>query len=1163
MTTALPTKPMLPAGRSAQPLLPLKLTPPPLRDGVLLRPDLQALLSEVRLHPITLVVAPAGYGKTTLLSQWVQELQRTNAPVCWLTLDRGERFPAMLLAYLIRAFQSIVPHMGDEAWRVLSGASNMQRDWPLVAGSLCSDLQRMLPTTTFLFIDDLQQVTESAAIGQILGYLLRAAPPTLHIVAASRRAPTFAPLSRLRAEGQLLELSQRDLHLTADEARQILAAQQVVIGDDDLALLLARTEGWALSIQLAARALAGRPIERRSDFLQALAGSQEQLLHYLATEVLSDLPAELIEFLRMAAIPERFDAALLAEVLQRDDIVYLLGRAQALGLPILPLDDRGDQLRFHPLWRELLQRREPAAAHHAPAAEPPPADSAEPPAASSQAKAIQLQFGRALEARGDLDEALSHYASAGATGELARALRQRAWPQLQSPRRDTVRRWLEQLPADVRENDTELLYMWGYSQTVNAPDQAISAIERAADRYHQSEQYERELRALADLTALLYLRGRPPTFIACCVRAVRAANRVRDAWSRGAALVGVTAMLHTKGRYAEALRVARQAAGQPLSPSWHWLQAMIVASINNQLGMPADTIAMIDDALQLPQVDHDDRMRQNLLRHRAFALELQGYTSEAAALAIDSHRHLGDYYRDGSAGFSARQLALLLMLQGRVDEASTYVAQARVAFHDMGALKPLASLQAIELYGQLLRGQGARACAAVGAVLHRLDEAEGQARDLRLRLLLALVLGEGGQAERALALTNELVAQMHERGYRLFLACTHLYRAYLAGLLADQPMQHAALRAGWQLFAADNQQHLPMLPPAALRAAVVGALQLGLAAASVSHVLRHQLAEQALDILRGMIESPEVDIRINIARLLGDLGTAAAYPSLRIMQKDRSQAVRQVADQALSRLIYRPPYRLRIRTLGAFAVWRGDQEVRDRDWRSSKARQLFQLLLTERGRTLPRDRVLEALWPDMEPDAAANNLRVTLNRLSKAVEPDRPDGAPPAYISQQGETYGFNVSSDYQIDAVDFAEAVAEGQRAARRGQRSAAISAFRTAMTLYGGPYLPDNMYEDWTVVERERLTMLFNDAAIRLGGLLLDEGLAHDTIGLGWRVLENDRAHEEAYRLLMRAHASLGERSTALRLYTRCVAMLQEELGVEPMIETTALYTTLRDMR
>src|SRR5581483_2808546 len=169
--------------------------------------------------------------------------------------------------------------------------------------------------------------------------------PTLHIIAAARRAPTFAPLPRLRTEGQLLELSQRDLHLSASEASQILAAQNVLLDETDLALLLARTEGWALSIQLAARALASQPIERRGDFLKALAGSQEQLLGYLATEVLAELPHELIDFLHLAALPERFDAALLTEVLRRDDVGYLLGRAQALGLPILPLDENGTLLR--------------------------------------------------------------------------------------------------------------------------------------------------------------------------------------------------------------------------------------------------------------------------------------------------------------------------------------------------------------------------------------------------------------------------------------------------------------------------------------------------------------------------------------------------------------------------------------------------------------------------------------------------------------------------------------------------------------------------------------------------------------------------------------------------------------------------------------------------
>ena len=1151
---------VLSSAQPAQSLLPLKLTPPPLRDGVLLRPDLQAMLSEVRLHPLTLVIAPAGYGKTTLLSQWVSDLHRTNAPVCWLSLDRGERYPAMFLAYLIRAFQSIEPQIGQEAWRVLSGASNLQRDWPLVAGALCSDLQRMLPTTTFLFLDDLQQVMDSAVIGQILSYLLRAAPPTLHIVIAARRTPTFAPISRMRTEGRILELSQRELHLSVDDARQLMATQGIELSDADLTMLLARTEGWALSVQLAARALASQPSERRTDFVQALAGSQQQLLGYLATEVLADLPAELIEFLRLVAIPERFDANLLRDVLQRDDVSYLLGRAQALGLPILPLDEHGDMLRFHPLWRELLLNPNMAALGSAD-------DSGETPLAEAPSapdlRRLHRRFGQAQEARGDLEEALRHYASAGATNELARALRERAWPLLQSPRRDSVRRWLELLPSDMRQHDSELLYMWGYSQIVNKPDQAISAIEQAAERYHQAGQFDRELRALADLTALLYLRGRPPSFVACCIQAVRSANQLRDAWSHGAALVCVTALLYTKGRHTAALRVAHQAISHPLSPAWHWQLAMIAASIYNQFGAPSDALMIIDSALRLPQVDRDDRLRQNLLRHRAFALELQGQSTEAASLALDVHRHLGDYYRDGSASLSARQLGLLLLLVGRADEATTYIAQARTAFHAMGALEPLASLQALDLYSQLLRGQGARAQASVGAVLRRLEEAEGTAPDLRLRLLLALVLGEGGKPNEALALARETASHMHTRGYRLFLTCTHLYIAYLAGLTGDIGTRRAALVTGWETFAADAQSYLPLLPPGALRDVIVEGLRAGLPAEHIGLVLRQQLPDHAFELLRGLTDAPDPNVRANVAQLLGDLGTAAAYPALRALAKDRNSTVRQAADQALGRIIYRPPYKLRVRTLGAFTIWRGETEVRDRDWRSSKARQLFQLLLTERGRMLPRDRVLEALWPEMEADAAANNMRVTINRLSKALEPERPEGAPHAYILQQGETFGFNMASDHQIDAVDFAEAVAEGQRALRRGQRSVATAALRSAIALYDGPYLPDNMYDDWSVVERERLAMLFNDAALRLGQLLLDEGLAHDAIGLGWRVLEHDRAHEEAYRLLMHAHATLGERSTALRLYTRCVAMLQEDLGVEPMAETLALYNTLRELR
>jgi LuxR family maltose regulon positive regulatory protein len=1131
---------------SSQTLLPLKHTAPPLRAGVLPRPDLQALLADVRLHPVTLLVAPAGYGKTTLLSQWAQDLTRTNAPVSWLTCDVTERDPASFLAYLIGAFQAVFPAVGADAWRMLNTATNLDHDWPLVAGALCSDLQRKVPTAAFLVLDDVQNVVDSAVISQILGYLLRAAPPTLHIVMASRRAPTFAPLARLRTEGNLLEITQRDLHLAPEEVRQLLAAQHVTLSEAELELLLARTEGWALSVQLVARALAAQPPEQRGPFLAALRGREEQLLDYLASEVLAELSAEMIQFLRLAALASSFDANLLAEVLQSDDVEYLLGRAQALGLPITPVDEYSGKLRFHPLWRELLLRGVPEAVSR------------------DELMALHCRFGHAFQRRGELEAAFEHFAQASAFDQLAEALRDQAWPLLRTPQRDMVRRWLARLPSSIRDMDAELQHMWGVSQGVLDMGQATSAIERAVELYRQAGQHDRELRALADLVALLGWQSRPQYLLGLCVRAIRAANHVRDQWSQGAARVCVATILYSKGRDTATMAVVRQALAYPLSPTWHWLLTMIAGSICCQSGRPTEALVMIDEALQMQQVDLDDRMRQNLLRLRAMAQYLRGQTAEAIALSLETHRYLADYYRGNVIGTSAMQLAMLLLLSGRVDEAMTYLAQARTAFHDTGNLSLLADIQALEVYSQLARGQAANinTHSILGSVMRRLQDPQSGSFDLRLWLLMAVVLGETGNYQQALELLDTTIRQMKQHQYRLFLACAHLYRAFLAAQTGDEALQHAELESGWLLMQAKDLHFLPMLPARAIRHGVVQAIRRRITPHIVGRVLHHQLGEEAVDLLQTLLGERDAHVRAHVARLLGMLGSAAAYVPLRALQKDKDAQVRHAAEHALGSLVYRPAYTLHIRTLGSFVLWRGDEEVRDRDWRSSKARQLFQLLLTERGRTVPRERLLDALWPELDAEAAANNLRVTLNRTSKAIEPDRPDGAPSSYILQQGDTFYFNVDSDYQLDAATFMAAVAEGQQADRQGQRARAVRLYRQAVAEYRGPYLPDALYEDWSVVERERLAMLFNDAALRLGALLLDEGHMHEAIGLAWRVLEQDQTHEEAYRLLMRAHASLGERSTALRVYERCVQALQTELGVEPLDETTALYQAIRAM-
>ncbi len=1151
---------------SALALLPLKLASPAPRREVLLRPVLQALLAEVRLQPATVVVAPAGYGKTTLLAQWVAELERTGAAVAWLSLDADDKAPAMLLAYLIRAFQRHLPEVGDEAWRILHSAADLERDWPLVAGALLSDLQNALTTPTFLLIDDYHQIADGPMTGQLFTYLLRAAPPALHIVIASRRPVEIAPLPRLRAEGLVVEIERDALSLTRGEAAELAMRIGVQLSDEELNLLLERTEGWVLSVQLALRALSHQPPARRHSYLQTINRTERSLFDYLASEVLAGLPPDLLDFLALASLAEQIDADLVAEVLGHLSAQALIERSLQMGLPITQVET-GDSLahiyRFHPLWRRLLQER------------------AEQRIGRPALNRLHQRYAQAFEQRGMLEAAMSHYAAAGDDEGLAGALRRRAWPMIDTPQRNSIRAWIERLPEQRRSDDPELLHMWGWSIAAAARDQALQAISQAAEIYRHQGNHQRELRALSDMAALIFWEDRPADFANVCIRAVYAANHVRDAWARGAALASTAALLYSRGRYAAALRVAGHALRHPRSVFWQWLLAMIVAAIHTQQGYPKAAAAAISEALELPQVDHDDRLHQNLLLLHALALYQQGRGDEAVGVAFDAHRRLSDYAQESVIGFSATILALLLVEQQRFDEAAIYVLRARSAANLSGTASLLSRTRVIEAYAGQRTGHPEAAAAAFDLIRHshapgnehHLRPVRGYSggdmappvlgtHDLWLQLYLLVAIGESGELDRAAALADELSAEMEQRGDGLFLAAAQIYRAELAARRGAEAVRLNALRAGWELCELNSFSYLPALPPAVVAAAVGAAIELGLAPTMLGSILRQQIPEQAPALLVGLLGLHQAPgIRARIATLLGDLSAATAYPALRSMLKDRQPGVRHAAEHALQRLVYRPAYRLVVRSLGSFGVWRGEVEIRDRDWRSIKARQLLQLLLVERGRMLSRERIMDMLWPGLEAESASNNLRVTLSRLIKAIEPGRPDGAPTYYIIQHGDTYGFNSESDHSYDTAEFTNAVDAGHGALHKGLREEAIAHFRRAIELYGGTFLPDCLYEDWSVVERERLGLLFNEASLRLGSLLLEDGNPHEAIGLAWRVLEYDQAQEEAYQVLMRAYSSLGERSTALRLYARCVTALDQELGVDPLPETVALYDQLAD--
>jgi LuxR family maltose regulon positive regulatory protein len=249
---------------------------------------------------------------------------------------------------------------------------------------------------------------------------------------------------------------------------------------------------------------------------------------------------------------------------------------------------------------------------------------------------------------------------------------------------------------------------------------------------------------------------------------------------------------------------------------------------------------------------------------------------------------------------------------------------------------------------------------------------------------------------------------------------------------------------------------------------------------------------------------------------------------------------------------------LRVQTLGRFIVWRDDDRLPESDWGREKARRLFQYLLTYRRQHITKERIAGELWPELDADRADRDFKVALNSLQSTLEPGRPARVPSTYITRLGASYGLNPDAPITLDVMEFEDGIAAGNAAEKHFQKQA-IDLYRQALELYHGEYLPDAIYEDWSSGERERLAALYLTGAGRLARLLLDEGELIEAIDWSQRVLAVDNCWEEAYRLLMRAHVANGNRPLAIRTYHQCQEALANELGLEPMAETTRLFNQI----
>ena len=334
------------------PILATKLYIPPSRRSVVLRPRLVERLDEGLSagHRLTLVSAPAGFGKTTLVGEWVAGCGR---PVAWLSLDEGDSDPSRFLTYLIAALQTVAPGIGEGVLTVLQSPQPPPLEATLTA--LLNDVTT-IPNPVVLILDD-YHILDAKPVDDALAFLVEHLPPQVHLVIATREDPALA-LARLRARGQLTELRGADLRFTPSEAAGFL--NQVMglnLAADDIAALENRTEGWIAGLQLAALSLRGRADV--AGFIASFAGSHHFVLDYLVEEVLGRQPEPVQAFLLRTSILDRLcgslcDAVLLDASASGQETLEYLDRAN---LFTLPLDTERRWYRYHHLFGDLLRQR--------------------------------------------------------------------------------------------------------------------------------------------------------------------------------------------------------------------------------------------------------------------------------------------------------------------------------------------------------------------------------------------------------------------------------------------------------------------------------------------------------------------------------------------------------------------------------------------------------------------------------------------------------------------------------------------------------------------------------------------------------------------------------------------------------------------------------------
>ena len=835
-------------------LLKTKLYSPPTRPNLVPRPALIDRLNQGLRHghKLTLISAPAGFGKTTLVSEWVSGC---GQPVAWLSLDERDNVPTRFLTYLVAALRTLAlrefEETGPKTGESLMAA--LQSTQPPPTESILTVLLNEIasfPDNFILVLDDYHLVDSqgadaSTSVDGALTFLLQHLPPQMHLVIATREDPNL-PLARLRVRGQLNELRVADLRFTTAEAAEFL--NQVMglnLAAEEISALEDRTEGWLAGLQLAALSMRGQ--KDAAGFIQSFTGSHHFVLDYLVEEVLQQQPEAVQTFLLKTAVLDRLTGSLCEAVSGQNNGQQTLEYLAQANLFITPLDNERRWYRYHHLFAELLRQRLQ--------------QSVASLGGNESVEELHCRASTWYEEQGLEIEAFQHAAAANDIERTARLVEGEGMPLLFKGAMVPVLNWLRSLPEAAFDGRPSLLVM--YASALTFVGQAAGAEEKlqAAEAALQEEEANSKTRDLAGhiaaIRAMLAVpQGDAETIISQSRRALELLHpdnlpvRTNTTWTLGFAYQLQGDRAAASEAYSEGIAISR-ASGN----------IMVILACETCLGQVQES------ENQLTLAEESYRHVLQLVGNPPWPVACEAYlglarifyqwndldtAEELAQQSLQLARHIANVDTPASSSLLLAQLKLAQRDVAGADallaEADRFVQQHNFAFRipEVAAAQVLALLQQGKLAAAADLAQKhdlplsqARVYLAQGdpavtlsllAPLRRQVEAKGLVDEqLKTMVLQAVAHDVHGEKEQALRLLGEALALAEPGGFiRLFIdegpSMAHLLSAaaalgilphYVRRLLAAFEVEGQQDEGEAYLFAVPSSQ--PLVEPLSQR----------------------------------------------------------------------------------------------------------------------------------------------------------------------------------------------------------------------------------------------------------------------------------------------------------------------------------------------------------